>query len=52
MINDCCKITKNLELQPGKPDPQVRKCKVCGRRHYKLLAEPGVLGIVGKDLGR
>lgn len=48
---DCCKQVDNLETQPSeKPELEIRKCKVCGCRHFELSLEPGVFGIEGKNL--
>ena len=53
MINECCKNKENLELQPViQPGSELRICKVCGRRHRRLIAEPGVIGVIGKSIGR
>lgn len=48
-IQECCKIPENLELQlSNKPEMIIKKCKVCGRNHYRLMAEPGIFGLVMK----
>ena len=48
-INECCKVAENLEPQPSaKPEMIIKRCRVCGRNHYRLMAEPGVFGLVMK----
>ena len=45
---DCCKDEKNLVLQPSdKPELEIRKCSVCGCRHFELTVDPGVIGLEG-----
>ena len=37
-VNPCCEKEKNLERQPSnKPELIIKKCRVCGRRQYRLL---------------
>jgi len=44
VINECCKDMDNREKQPSdKPEMKITKCKVCGRRHYRLMAEGAIL---------
>jgi len=50
-MKKCCKKKENLVLQPGKPGSELCKCKKCGSNHRKLIAEPGIFGIIGKNLG-
>jgi len=48
-VNECCKVAENLEPQPSaKPEMIIKRCRVCGRKHYRLMAEPGVFGLVMK----
>ena len=48
-VNECCKITENLEPEvSNKAEFTIKRCRVCGRRHYRLMAEPGVFGLVMK----
>jgi len=50
-INDCCKQPENLIPQPTvKPDLTVRKCRICGRRHFELSVEKGQLGLRGATI--
>jgi len=52
-IYPCCKIAENLEWQVSdNSNMDIKKCKVCNRRHYTLHAEPGRFGVVGKNLGK
>jgi hypothetical protein len=50
-MNECCKKPENLEplaerLEDDKPpDLVIKKCKVCGRRHYELVLDPGRLAM-------
>ena len=51
-INKCCMDSKNMELQSGNtPDIRVSQCRVCGRRHYGMTADPGELNLTGKEIG-
>jgi len=48
-IRECCNNPENLELQPSdKPEMIIKKCKVCGRNHYRLMAEPAFFGLIMK----
>ena len=44
----CCAIPDNLTREHAVPQRRgivVRVCRRCGRRHFRLLAEPGVAGM-------
>lgn len=44
-VRECCKDELNLELQPsGDPSRSIRVCKVCGRKHYRMVLEPAKFG--------
>lgn len=44
-VNECCEKPENLELQPSdKPELIIKKCKVCGRRQFRLMAQQGFFG--------
>jgi hypothetical protein len=53
-IRECCSDPANLEapVPAGrassslgqKADVTVRKCRKCGARHYRMIAEPGCVG--------
>lgn len=48
---ECCKKEENLKISPSdKPELVIRKCVVCGCRHFELSLDPGVYGIEGKEI--
>jgi hypothetical protein len=54
----CCQDNDNLEVverravQGSAPaDLVVRKCKVCGCRHFELTIDPGKLGLTMSGVG-
>ena len=48
-VHECCKVTENLEAEASaKPELTIKRCRVCGRRHYRLMAEPGIFGMTFK----
>ena len=49
----CCQVAQNLEtrIDTMRPDIVIQVCHVCGAKHIRLKAEPGVLGMRGADLG-
>jgi len=51
-VKDCCKQDDNLEVQTsdGRTELVVRKCRVCGCKHFELTLNPGVIGLLGKSL--
>lgn len=51
-MNLCCKEKDNLEVITITPDKMTQQCKVCSCKHYRMKADPGVIGVVGKDLGK
>ena len=48
-IKECCQNEDNLsEPEPtGVEGEVVRRCKVCGCRHFRAVVDTGHLGIVG-----
>lgn len=47
-LKECCLEKDNLEQQPSnKPEMIIKKCKVCGANHYRLLAKDALF--MGKD---
>lgn len=46
-LKDCCKTIEDRERIT---DTQTR-CKVCKANHYKLVAEPGSIGVKLNPLG-
>jgi len=46
-LAECCKDQENLLQDPSfeaKGGFSARKCQICGRRHYRLKADPGLIG--------
>ena len=45
----CCKIEGNLELEKSSTTTSalvsIRKCRVCGRRHFGMTLKPVELGM-------
>ena len=39
-IKECCTKEENLVVTEQKEDVIVRKCKVCGCRHFEVTADP------------
>ncbi len=60
-LRECCKDPKNMKREyvftvsedgsKQEAASSVDVCKVCARRHFKMVAEPGVIGISGAPLG-
>jgi hypothetical protein len=49
-VKDCCKQEENLEIQPSdKPELIIRKCRICGCRHFELGLDPGIIGLKGQN---
>lgn len=50
-MQPCCASLENRQPQPidpARPDVAVAVCRVCGRRHITLEADPGQLGLTLK----
>jgi len=49
-VKDCCKLPENLELvaEESRNGLTVKRCKVCGCRHRRLVCEPGMFGLTFK----
>lgn len=49
-VKDCCKVQDNLELvaEESRNGLTVKRCRVCGCRHRRLVAEPGIFGLTFK----
>ena len=47
-INGCCRQKENLYLahKDELRKLKVMRCKVCGRNHYSVHAEPGRFGLM------
>jgi len=43
----CCEDPQNLTFENDtlRPEVRVKRCVVCGRRHYTLKADQGKLGL-------
>ncbi len=50
-MNECCKDKSNLERKEESHDRALDVCRVCGNRHFRMLAEPGQIGAEIKPLG-
>ena len=51
IIKACCALPKNLgppKAAADHPGHTVRVCRVCGCRHFRMHAEPGRLGMMGR----
>jgi len=44
--NDCCNATENLTRQDTGEDTYVETCKLCGSKHYVIVVDPLVVGVV------
>lgn len=51
-IKECCKDVDNLELIEENDDGStVKRCKVCGAKHYHMFMDVGNLSMDGEALG-
>jgi hypothetical protein len=55
ILRPCCAKPRNLEtLATHSAEHRhgmiVKQCRVCGRRHYELVADPGRFGVMGAGL--
>jgi ribosomal protein S14 len=55
ILRPCCADMRNLQaLNQFTPEHRYgmikRQCRVCGRGHYELIADPGKFGMVGGRL--
>ena len=51
-LRPCCQRPENLTREhtvPQRQDLAVRLCRRCGRRHFRMVAEPGRLGVRPPD---
>jgi hypothetical protein len=50
-VKDCCKDEANLEIlaDESRNGLTVKRCRVCGCRHRKLVVEPGMIGMKFKQ---
>jgi len=45
---ECCRREENMKMQDPdimRPDLKLEICAVCGRRHFELSVDPGVIGV-------
>jgi hypothetical protein len=51
-IRECCKNLDNREEQPSnKPELIIEMCRVCKRKHYRLMAKEAFFGADVKPIG-
>jgi len=55
ILRPCCGDERNLQtLSQFSPEHRhgmiVRQCRLCGRKHYELVADPGRFGVHGASL--
>jgi len=51
-MSDCCIVKENLIPVPSDhPGVSVVRCRICGRRHFGLTLDPGVIGTKGVSIG-
>jgi hypothetical protein len=48
----CCKQVGALITVQERPDRFVSVCKVCKSRHYRMLADPGIIKFFGSPTGK
>lgn len=46
-IKDCCQDVGQSVRERLSEDLEVRKCRVCGCRHFELSIDPAELGAMG-----
>jgi hypothetical protein len=56
ILRPCCADARNLRTLERRPNGiTVKVCRICDRRHYRMRADPGQLGMtlgaLGKKLG-
>ena len=49
-VKPCCKNPVNLIEHRERPDLVVKKCIVCGCRHFELTVSPGQIGLKGAPI--
>ena len=51
-MKPCCENKENRVRDPeSRPNLIVEVCKECKCKHRRLMVEPGMFGIIGKELG-
>ncbi len=50
-IRACCKNPDNLYVSVGRDEQRsdltIRRCRICDRRHFEAIVDPGKLGMHG-----
>src|SRR5574341_449800 len=49
-IRRCCKQESNLQFARIRPDLTVKRCRICGSRHFEATLDPGKIGLLGIPL--
>lgn len=52
LLRPCCAEDRNLQtLKPFSLEHRhgmiVRQCRICGRKHYEMVMDPGTFGVRG-----
>lgn len=52
MLRVCCSVPANLQLlRPQSVESRhgmlTKQCRLCGRKHYELVVDPGLFGVHG-----
>lgn len=50
-VKACCKVRENLTEVETAKDRFIATCGVCGCRHFRVVADPGLLGVRGSGIG-
>ena len=50
-VKHCCKVEGNLIFTGFRGEVEVWQCVICSSNHYQAIADKGILGIVGANLG-
>ena len=48
---ECCKQLENLVTYQERPDLVIRRCKICGCRHFELSIDSRKFGWKGVGIG-
>ena len=41
----CCRDEANLRVVEQRKDTEVKRCLICGCRHFEFTVDPGTLGV-------
>jgi uncharacterized coiled-coil DUF342 family protein len=50
-LRECCRDAANRQLVEKRDSITVEQCKVCGRRHHTIEADPIEVGVKGAPVG-